>query len=58
MHYQLTLRSLDQNRATLTNAQGQEFIWPADQLPTASQPGSIFSCVLVNPSAWMKLIMV
>lgn len=51
MHCQLILKRLEQNQAFLINPQGQEFIWPADQLPADSQLGSVFSCVLVNPNA-------
>ncbi len=50
MHYQLTLNHLDQGQAFLTDKQGQNFVWPANQLPDDSQIGTVFTCVLVNPS--------
>ena len=51
MYCQLTFRSLINNQAILVNKEGQEFIWPADQLPQNSQIGSIFNCALINPSS-------
>ena len=50
MHYQLTLARFDQNQAVLTDKSGRNFIWPADQLPANSQPGAVFTCLLINPS--------
>ncbi len=49
MYCQLTLKNLTTTNATLVNKQGQEFIWPADQLPKNSQIGNIFNCALINP---------
>lgn len=50
MHCQLTVTRLETDRAILVNQQGQEFNWPADQLPVGSQVGTIFNCALVNPN--------
>ena len=49
MYCQLTLKNLTDSQAVLINKQGQEFIWPANQLPQGSQIGNIFNCALINP---------
>lgn len=50
MHYQLTLNRLDQDQAILTDKSGRNFIFPANQLPAGSQPGTILTCLIINPS--------
>ncbi|HNW20035.1 MAG TPA: hypothetical protein PLX67_01035 [bacterium] len=50
MHCQLTLARLNQDQAILTDKSGRNFIFPTDQLPAGSQPGTILTCLLMNPS--------
>ena len=50
MHYQLTLNRFDQDQAILTDKSGRNFIFPANQLPAGSQPGTILTCLIINPS--------
>ena len=50
MHCQLTLSHIEQDQAFLTDKSARNFIFPADQLPAGSQPGTILTCLLINPS--------